>query len=69
MATKIEDWEVTDVKRVPATYSDKIDLVSFTVSYRNDALERLSDIPFHRGITQQELLQWCADDETSALTK
>lgn len=62
MATKSEDWVVSDVTRRQAEYSDKLELISFKASYRNGPTEQLSEVPFPLGTTDTELAKWRADD-------
>lgn len=62
MAMKVDDWTVSDVTRRNADYSDRLELVSFKVSYQSCPAEQLTDVPLPKGVSETELMQWCAED-------
>lgn len=73
MATKTEDWSVTDVARKPAGYAAKtkdgdvqLELISFKMSHQGGAPEQLTDIPFSCRTRTEELARWCAEDAVDA---
>lgn len=66
MPTKKEDWTVTVTSRVDADYSDRIERISFSVRYKNGEPEQLFDVPFPKGTTLDDLVEWCAVDTIEA---
>ena len=68
---------ISDVTRRPAGYSVKnppveLELISFVLKCGNEPPETLTDIPFQRGTTEDQLIQWVkgsADERKSAETE
>lgn len=50
--------EVSNIRRNTSGYSAKVELISFTVTFRENRQE-LSDIPFPVGTTDEDLAAWC----------
>jgi hypothetical protein len=61
-----DDWSLTVVDRTPASYDDRIELISMRFGYKNEAPEHLLACPFPAGISPQDLLQWLDDREPEA---
>ena len=49
---------VSEIKRKTCSYSNEIELISFVVTYDGDESQKFTDLPFNKGITDEELQRW-----------
>lgn len=66
MALEQPDWVISDLKRTLADHTPRLERISFTLRYRGQDPVRMEDMLFETGITESELILWCADTGIAA---